>query len=143
MKRPNLAWRNHCIFSSCDLGAGRGLAPGCARAVPAESKARQIFNDKLWEIPRFMVHFLVILYSLTKWCEIQVRELDSTERRYERKAKSGDSGEKRREVRALLGWTGREACPTGRGRLRRGWRRGLRLRLGGRCRWGRWEEAGG
>src|ERR1017187_225239 len=54
MKRPNLAWRNHCIFSSCDLGAGSGLAPGCARAAPAESSARQIISDKLWEISRFI-----------------------------------------------------------------------------------------
>src|ERR1035438_180439 len=54
MKRPNLAWRNHCIFSSCDLGAGSGLAPGCARAAPAESSARQIISDKLWGIPRFI-----------------------------------------------------------------------------------------
>src|SRR5258708_31717128 len=54
MKRPNLAWRNHCIFSSCDLGTGRGLAPGCARAAPSERKARPMFNDKIWEIPRFI-----------------------------------------------------------------------------------------
>src|ERR1022692_436731 len=54
MKRPNLAWRNHCIFSSCDLGAGSGWAPGCARAAPAGSSARQIISDKLLENPRFM-----------------------------------------------------------------------------------------
>src|SRR5674476_277003 len=54
MKRPNLAWRNHCIFSSCDLGAGNGLAPGCATAAPAQSSTRQMFNDKIWRIPRFI-----------------------------------------------------------------------------------------
>ncbi len=35
MNSPNLASRNHCIFASCDTGAGSGLAPGCAAAVKA------------------------------------------------------------------------------------------------------------
>src|ERR1017187_7249855 len=54
MKRPNLAWRNDCIFSSCDLGAGSGFTPAWARAATGESTARQIISDKLWEIPRFI-----------------------------------------------------------------------------------------
>src|SRR6185369_16955475 len=54
MKRPNLAWRNHCIFSSCDLGEGSGLAPGCATAASTESSTRQTCSGKIWEIPLFI-----------------------------------------------------------------------------------------
>src|SRR5438477_211695 len=45
MKRPNLASRNHCIFSSCDFGAGSGLAPGWANAPHMRDAATTIFND--------------------------------------------------------------------------------------------------
>src|ERR1700683_3828886 len=45
MNRPNLASRNHCIFASCEAGAG---AAACAMADGAQSVAAQIATVKVW-----------------------------------------------------------------------------------------------
>src|SRR4051812_22942809 len=56
MKRPYLASRNHCIFSSCDLGGS--FLMGCAKAAQTTAMARAAFSDKRGG-------FIVTFYSLT------------------------------------------------------------------------------
>src|SRR5205814_2688455 len=46
MKRPNLASRNHCMRSSCDLGGS--FLMGCPNAAQTANRAMAAFNDKCW-----------------------------------------------------------------------------------------------
>src|SRR5437870_2550762 len=63
MNRPNLAWRNHCIFSSCDLGPGSGLDwASIAPAQSAASAARpMIFSEMIRRTLSFMGELLLEL----------------------------------------------------------------------------------
>src|SRR5882724_6486201 len=63
MNRPNLAWRNHCILSSCDLGGF--FLIGCANAAQTAKRATTDINDKCGG-------FIVTLYSLTNHVRMQV-----------------------------------------------------------------------